>query len=147
MMRHLEALGEIVQRDPAVAHVAMSAGGSGNALNAGRLYITLKPRDQRTASADQVIARLRPDLATVDGAALFLQSAQDVRVGGRASRTQYQYTMQGADLGALNEWAPKMLAKMETLPALRDVASDQQVLGTTLSLVTDRDQAARYGCR
>jgi len=96
-------------------------------------------------TADQVIGRLAPALAKIEGAALFLQSAQDVRVGGRASRTQYQYTLVGSDPGALNEWAPKMLAKMQALPALRDVASDAQTQGTTLTLATNRDQAARYG--
>ncbi len=145
MMRHQEALGEVVRKDPAVDHVAMSVGGSGNALNTGRMFITLKPRDQRSATADQVIARLRPQLAKVEGAALFLQSAQDVRVGGRASRTQYQFTLQGSDLNELNEWAPKILTKMQGLPELRDVASDQQTEGTTLTLVTNRDQASRYG--
>jgi HAE1 family hydrophobic/amphiphilic exporter-1 len=145
MMRHQIALGSIVQKDPAIQHVAMSIGGAGNALNTGKLFITLKPRDQRTVNADEVIARLGPQLDKVEGARLFLQSAQDVRVGGRASRTQYQYTMQDADLNELNEWAPKMLAKMQTLRELRDVASDQQTQGTTLTLTFDRDQAARYG--
>ena len=79
MMRHQEALGEIVLKDPAVEHVAMSIGGAGNALNTGRMFITLKPRDQRTANADQIIARLGPQLAKVEGARLFLQSAQDVK--------------------------------------------------------------------
>jgi hydrophobic/amphiphilic exporter-1 (mainly G- bacteria), HAE1 family len=134
-----------VQKDPAVDHVAMSVGGSGNALNTGRMYITLKPRDQRSATADEVIRRLAPELAKVEGARLFLQSAQDVRVGGRASRTQFQYTMQGSSVSELNEWAPKMLAKMKTLPQIRDVASDQQTQGTTLTITVDRDQAARYG--
>ena len=145
MMRYQTELGAIVQKDPAVAHVAMALGGSGYAGNNGRLFITLKPRDQRTATADQVIARLRPQLAKVEGAALFLQSAQDVRVGGRVARTQYQYTLQGSDIAELNQWAPKMLAKLKTLPELRDVATDQQTTGTTLTLVTNRDQASRYG--
>ena len=133
MMRHHEALGEIVLKDPAVEHVAMSIGGAGNALNTGRMFITLKPRDQRTANADQIITRLGPQLAKVEGARLFLQSAQDVRVGARASRTQFQYTMQSSNLKELNEWAPRMLAKMQALPELRDVASDQQTEGTTLT--------------
>jgi hydrophobic/amphiphilic exporter-1 (mainly G- bacteria), HAE1 family len=145
MLRHQEALGEIVQKDPAVDHVAMAVGGSGNVLNTGRMFITLKPRDQRDATADQVIARLRPQLDKVEGAKLFLQSAQDVRVGGRASRTQFQYTLQGPDIGVLNEWAPKILARLQTLPQLRDVATDQQTQGTTLTLTIDRDQASRYG--
>jgi HAE1 family hydrophobic/amphiphilic exporter-1 len=145
MTQHQEALGEIVLKDPAVEHVAMSIGGSGNALNTGRMFITLKPRDQRSATADEIIARLRPQLGKVEGARLFLQSAQDVNVGGRTSRTQFQYTMQSSDLNELNEWAPKMLVKMQALPGLRDVASDQQTEGTTLTLTINRDQASRYG--
>jgi HAE1 family hydrophobic/amphiphilic exporter-1 len=109
------------------------------------MFITLKPRDQRNVNADQIIARLRPQLDKVEGAKLFLQSAQDVRVGGRSSRTQYQYTMQDSDINELNEWAPKMLAKMQTLRELRDVATDQQTNGTTLTLTFDRDQASRFG--
>jgi HAE1 family hydrophobic/amphiphilic exporter-1 len=88
---------------------------------------------------------LGPQLAKVEGARLFLQSAQDIRVGARASRTQFQYTMQSSDLKELNEWAPRMLAKMQALPELRDVASDQQTEGTTLTLTINRDQASRYG--
>jgi HAE1 family hydrophobic/amphiphilic exporter-1 len=145
MMRHQVQLGEIVRKDPAIAHVAMSIGGAGNSSNNGRMFITLKPRDERTATADQVIARLRRQLDEVAGAKLFLQSAQDVRVGGRASRTQYQYTLQDSDINELNEWAPKLLAKMQSLPELRDVATDQQSAGTTLTLTFNRDQASRFG--
>jgi HAE1 family hydrophobic/amphiphilic exporter-1 len=145
MMRHQAELGEIVQKDPAVQHVAMSIGGAGNPSNNGRMFITLKPRDQRTANADQIIARLRPQLDKVEGAKLFLQSAQDVRVGGRSTRTQYQYTLQDSDINELNEWAPRMLARMQNLPELRDVATDQETAGTTLTLTFDRDQASRFG--
>jgi hydrophobic/amphiphilic exporter-1 (mainly G- bacteria), HAE1 family len=145
MMRLQQALGGIVMKDPAVDHIGMFVGGSGNATNNGRMFITLKPREDRTANADQVISRLRPQLDKVQGAKLFLQAAQDVRVGGRASRTQYQYTLQGPDIAELNEWAPKVLAKLKTLPELRDVATDQQTEGTTLTLTVNRDQAARYG--
>ncbi len=145
MMRLQQALGGIVMKDPAVDHVGMFVGGSGNAPNNGRMFITLKPRQDRTANADQVISRLRPQLDKVQGAKLFLQAAQDVRVGGRASRTQFQYTLQGPDIAELNEWAPKVLAKLKTLPELRDVATDQQTEGTTLTLTINRDQAARYG--
>ena len=145
MMRRQAALGAIVLKDPAVAHVAMSIGGAGNALNAGRLFITLKPLGQRNATADRIITRLGPELAKVEGAKLFLQVAQDLTVGGRSSRTQYQYTLQGSDPSALNEWAPKLLAKLQTLPELRDVATDQQPDGATLTLTFDRDQASRYG--
>ena len=145
MRRHLQALGEVVLKDPDVDHLAMFVGGSGNPTNNGRLFITLKPRDQRTANADQIIARLRGKVDKVEGAKLFLQAAQDVRVGGRPSRTQFQYTLQGPDVGQLNEWAPKVLEKFKTLPELRDVATDQQTEGTTLTLTIDRDQASRYG--
>ncbi|WP_158818993.1 efflux RND transporter permease subunit [Methylocapsa sp. S129] len=145
MMRHQVELGEIVQKDPAVAHVAMSIGGAGNPSNNGRMFVTLKPRDQRTVNADQIIARLRPQLDKVEGAKLFLQSAQDVRVGGRSTRTQYQYTLQDSDINELNEWAPKLLAKMQSLPELRDVATDQETAGTTLTVTFDRDQASRFG--
>jgi HAE1 family hydrophobic/amphiphilic exporter-1 len=123
----------------------MFFGGQGNATNNGRMFITLKPRDERDASADEVIGRLRPRLDKVEGARLFLQAAQDVRVGGRATRTQFQYTLQGSDIEQLNEWAPKLLDKLKELPELRDVATDQQTAGTTLTLTVDRDQAARYG--
>ncbi len=145
MAEHQRELGDLVMKDPAVDHVAMAVGGAGNPLNTGRMFITLKPRDQRTASADQVIARLSAQAQEIEGARLFLQAAQDVRVGGRASRTQYQYTLQGPDTGQLNEWAPKILDKLKTLPQLRDVATDQQANGTTLTLTVDRDAAARYG--
>jgi len=145
MMRHQEALGAIVLKDPAIAHVAMAIGGAGNPSNTGRMFITLKPRDQRDVTADQVITRLQPQLAKVEGAQLFLQAAQDVTVGGRTARTQYQYTLQDSDFGELNQWAPKMLAKMQSLPELRDVASDQEAAGTTLTLTFDRNQASRYG--
>jgi HAE1 family hydrophobic/amphiphilic exporter-1 len=145
MKRHQEELGKIVQSDPAVAGVAMSIGGSGSALNTGRFFITLKPRDERTATAQQVIARLRPQLDKVEGAKLFLQAAQDVRLGGRPSRTQFEYTLQDGNLDDLNTWAPKILNKLKTLPELRDVATDQQNKGTTVTLTIDRDSASRYG--
>ncbi|MDI3469021.1 MAG: Multidrug efflux system MdtABC-TolC, inner-membrane proton/drug antiporter MdtB-like [Pseudolabrys sp.] len=145
MMEHMSALGDIVRADPAVDHLAMFMGGSGNPPNTGRLYITLKPRDERDVSADQIIARLRGKLDKVEGARLFLQAAQDVRVGGRASRTQFQYTLQGSNVEELNAWAPKILAKFKTLKELRDVATDQQSDGTTLTLEINRDRAAQYG--
>ncbi len=147
MMRKQSQFGEIVGSDPDVAGIAMSVGGGGGgySLNTGRVFISLKPRDERQASADQIIARLRPKLDKVEGARLFLQSSQDVRVGGRTSRTQYQLTLQDADFGELDAWAPKVLGKLKTLPQLRDVASDQQTNGTTLTLTIDRDQASRLG--
>jgi hydrophobic/amphiphilic exporter-1 (mainly G- bacteria), HAE1 family len=147
MAKHQEQLGAVVLGDPDVASVAMSIGGNsnGSSLNLGRMFITLKPRDQRSATADQIIARLRPKLNQVEGARLYLQAAQDVRVGGRISRTQYQLDLQDADIDELNVWAPKILAKLQTLSELRDVATDQQTRGTTLTLTIDRDQASRLG--
>ncbi len=145
MKRHQEELGQIVLSDPAVASIAMFVGGGGSALNTGRMYVTLKPRDERDASAQQIIARLRPRLEKVEGARQFLQAAQDVRLGGRATRTQFEYTLQDANLDELNTWAPRVLDKMKTLPELRDVATDQQTEGTTLTLTIDRDTASRFG--
>jgi HAE1 family hydrophobic/amphiphilic exporter-1 len=142
-----EKLGAVVASDPAVATIAMAtgAGGSTASLNNGRMYITLKPRSERDASASEVIRRLQPKLAKVEGARLFLQSAQDLRVGGHSTRTQFQYTLQDADSRELNTWAPKLLDKLKGLPELRDVATDQQMAGTTLTIDINRDQASRYG--
>ena len=145
MKRKQEELSEIVQADPAVDSIAMFIGGGGTALNSGRMYITLKPHDERNADAQQIIARLRPKLEKVEGARLYMQASQDVRLGGRATRTQFEFTLQDANLTELNEWAPKILARMQKLPELRDVATDQQTEGTTLELKIDRDAAARYG--
>ncbi|CAN5232341.1 multidrug efflux RND transporter permease subunit [soil metagenome] len=144
MSRLQSQIGGIIQKDPAVASIAMASGG-GNALNNGRMYITLKPRSERDVSAQQIIARLRPQFDKLEGARVFLQAAQDVRLGGRATRTQFEYTLQDANLDELNTWAPKILNKLATLPELRDVATDQQTLGTTLTLTIDRDTASRYG--
>ncbi|WP_347265088.1 multidrug efflux RND transporter permease subunit [Nitrobacter sp.] len=145
MKKKQEELGRIVLADPAVHSIAMFIGGGGSALNNGRMYVTLKPLAERDASAQQVIARLRPKLDQVEGARQFLQASQDVRLGGRATRTQFEYTLQDADLDELNIWAPKVLKKLQALPELRNVATDQQTGGTTLTLTIDRDAASRYG--
>ncbi|TWB06431.1 multidrug efflux RND transporter permease subunit [Bradyrhizobium stylosanthis] len=145
MKRRQEELNAIVQADPAVDSIAMFIGGGGTALNSGRMYVTLKPIGERDASAQAIIARLRPKLAEVEGARLYMQASQDVRLGGRATRTQFEFTLQDANLAELNEWAPKILAGMRELPQLRDVATDQQTEGTTLQLRINRDTAARYG--
>jgi HAE1 family hydrophobic/amphiphilic exporter-1 len=145
MKSRQEALAAIVLADPDVASAAMAIGGSGRAGNNGNMFITLKPRNERTATAQQIIARLRPQLEKVEGARLYMQAAQDVRLGGRPTRTQFEFTLQDANLEELNEWAPKILGKMQTLPELRDVATDQQSKGTTLELKVNRDTASRYG--
>ena len=132
-------------QDPGVATVAMAIGGSGRAGNNGNMFITLKPLNERDANAQQIITRLRPKLEKVLGARLFMQAAQDVRLGGRPTRTQFEFTLQDANLAELNEWAPKILGKMQTLPQLRDVATDQQTNGTTVELKINRDTASRYG--
>ncbi|MGC2779125.1 MAG: efflux RND transporter permease subunit, partial [Bradyrhizobium sp.] len=145
MQSRQEALAKIVMEDPGVASVAMAIGGSGRAGNNGNMFITLKPRDERDASAQQIIGRLRPKLETVEGARLYMQAAQDIRLGGRPTRTQFEFTLQDSNLTELNEWAPKILDKMRSLPELRDVATDQQADGTTVQLSINRDTASRYG--
>ena len=146
MARRQLALAQIVSADPDVASVGMGVGaGAGQSVNNGRMFITLKPRAERTASAFQIIDRLQAKLAGVEGAALFLQAAQDLNVGGRLSRTQFQYTLQDGDIGELNTWAPRLLAAMKGLPQLTGVASDQQTGGATLTLTIDREQAERLG--
>jgi hydrophobic/amphiphilic exporter-1 (mainly G- bacteria), HAE1 family len=144
MVRRQHVLMDIVAKDPDVESYGTGLGGS-RPVNNGFVVIGLKPRDQRSASADQIINRLRPQLAKVPGATLFMQAAQDLNVGGRTSRTQYQYTVQDSDINELNDWAPKLLAALQKLPMLRDVASDQQTSSGMLSLTIDRDQAARFG--
>jgi hydrophobe/amphiphile efflux-1 (HAE1) family protein len=143
MWGHLGAMGAIIAQDPDVADVGYSAGSS--TYNSGTFFINLKPRAQRAASADQIIARLRPKLATVEGANLYLQVLQDIKVGGRLGRTQYQYTLQDANLDELDVWAPKLVAKLQGLTQLADVTSDQQANAATATLIIDRDRAARFG--
>ena len=147
MARRQQEAASIVARDPAVAAISSSigAGLGGQTGNNGRLWITLKPFDQRDVSIQQVIARLRPEVAKIEGMNVYFQPAQDINVGGRLARTQYQYTIQDADLNELYDWAPKIMAKLGSLPMLRDLATDQQVAGTTATLTIDRDRAARFG--
>jgi multidrug efflux pump len=132
---------DIIKSDPAVDTVVAFAGSG----NSARGFITLKPLKERKISSDQVIARLRPKMAKVAGATMFLQSAQDLQIGGRMGNAQYQYTLQSENIAELNEWAPKMLAKLRTLPLLRDANTDQQVHGLQETVLVDRDTAARLG--
>ena len=143
-----EKMGEfarVVATDPAVANVVVFTGGNQNTTNTARMFLALKPLRERKISADEVIGRLRPKTAHVPGATLFLQTVQDLRIGGRPASTQYQYTLQSTDLSELNAFAPRMLAKLRELPGLRDVATDQQNRGLQAALVVDRDVAARLG--
>jgi multidrug efflux pump subunit AcrB len=144
MVRRQHLVTDVISKDPDIASYGTGIGGN-RPINNGFLIMGLKPRDQRSSSADEIITRLRPQLAKVPGIQLFIQAAQDLNVGGRTSRTQYQYTLQDSDINELNEWAPKLLAELQKLPSLRDVASDQQTSSGMLSLTIDRDQAARFG--
>ena len=134
----------IVTADPAVQSNIAFVGGN-NAINSGRMYIMLKPLAQRRLSADLVIQRLRKQLAVVPGGTLFLQANQDIRVGGRQSNSQYQYTLESEDLEDLQTWSPRLLEALKTLPQLRDVSTDQQDQGLQEQLVIDRDTALRLG--
>ncbi len=148
MKKRQEAINAIIGADPDVAHYVSFIGGNGprgGAGNTGTIFIDLKDKPERKVSSDAVIARLRPKLAKVEGIQLFMQSAQDIRVGGRSSRTQYQYTLQDADLDELNQWAPRVLDRLKKLPQLRDVATDQQTAGLELDVDVDRDTASRLG--
>ena len=134
----------IIMQDPAVDTVTAFVGGGGTA-NTGRMFIMLKPLGERKMSADQVIARLRGKLAHVPGSTLYLQSAQDLQIGGRLGNAQYQYTLQSENLEDLNAWAPKVLAKLRQVRQLKDVNTDQQNRGLEARVVIDRDTAARLG--
>jgi multidrug efflux pump len=133
--------GQIIKSDPAVNHVVAFVSGT----NTGRGFITLKPLDERKISSDMVINRLRPKLAHIPGAQLFLQTAQELQVGGRQSPAQYQYTLQGEDLPTLTAWSPRLLDRLKAVPELRDVNTDQQERGLEQAIVIDRDTASRLG--
>jgi multidrug efflux pump len=143
MQKKLTQFVSIIKNDPAVDTVVGFTGGG--ETNSGNVFVSLRPLSERKISADQVIDRLRPELANVPGATLFLQAAQDIRVGGRQGKALYQYTMQGATLGELNEWGPKVTTALQGEPQLADVNSDQQDKGLEANLVIDRDTAARLG--
>ena len=147
MSKLQEQVNDVVLHDPAVASVVASigAGSGGQTANNGRMYISLKPWNERSDRVMGVIARLDREIEPIAGIRLFLQPAQDVSVGARLSRTLYQYTLQDNDQGELNTWAPKILAKLRELPLLTDVTSDQENSGTTETLTYDRDQASRFG--
>ena len=144
LSRRVTQFADVVGEDPAVSNVIAFAGGGGTA-NTGRMFVSLKPLGERGISAEQVIARLRRKLTDTAGATLFLQAVQDVRVGGRQSNAQYQYTLQSDDLSELLEWTPRVFNNLKTLPALADVNSDQQNRGLQVSLQLDRATASRLG--
>jgi multidrug efflux pump len=149
MRRKLAQMMSIVQHDPAVASVVgftgAGSGGGQSATNTGSVYVSLKPLSQRSDTADQVITRLRRELSQVAGGRLFLQAVQDIRVGGRASNAQFQYTLQADTTEDVYTWAPKLLDALQHSPVLADVNSDQQQKGLETDILIDRDTASRLG--
>lgn len=143
MRGKLQNFMKIIRDDPAVDNVTGFTGGS--RVNSGMMFITLKPRDERNESAQQVIDRLRKKLAKEPGASLFLMAVQDIRVGGRQANASYQYTLLSDDLAALREWEPKIRAAFARLPELADVNSDQQDNGAEMNLIYDRETMSRLG--
>jgi multidrug efflux pump len=145
MREKMQQFVSIVSKDPNVQTIVGFAGGN-TAKNQGRMFITLKPKGkERKLTADQVIGEMRRKLTVVPGATLFMQSAQDLTIGGRQSQAQYQYTLQGEDLKELTAWAPRLLQKLRTVKELRDVNTDQQDRGLEVNVIIDRDTAARLG--
>ena len=147
MMRLLQQMGDVIMHDPDVAGLGSFTGSSGGAqtANTGRGFIVLKPRDQRELTSSQVIDRLRPQLAKIQGANMTLQPTQDITVGGRIARASFQYTLQDSNLDELTEWSGKMLDKMRTLSEITDVGSDLLANAPQLKITINRDQASRFG--
>jgi hydrophobe/amphiphile efflux-1 (HAE1) family protein len=137
---------EVILKDPDVATAgAAIGGGASSGMNTGRLFISLKPWDERKATEGEIIQRLRPQLAKVPGIITYLQPVQSIQIGGRLSRTQYQYTLQDVDMEELRQWAPKMQEKLKSLPGLQDVASDLEQQSPQLMIRINRDLASRLG--
>jgi HAE1 family hydrophobic/amphiphilic exporter-1 len=147
MMRLMQQMGDVIMHDPDVAGLGSFTGSSGGAqtANTGRGFIVLKPRDERELSSSQVIDRLRPQLAKIQGANMTLQPTQDITVGGRIARASFQYTLQDSNLDELREWSSKMLDKMRTLPEITDTGSDLLANAPQLKITINRDQASRFG--
>jgi len=147
MAERQQALAQVILKDPAVESLSSFIGADGinSTLNSGRILINLKPLAQRKTSASDIIRRLQPELARVDGITLFMQPIQDLSVEDRVSSTEYQYTLEDANADELNLWTTRMVEKMQALPELRDVATDQQTHGSQAMLVIDRVTASRLG--
>jgi HAE1 family hydrophobic/amphiphilic exporter-1 len=146
MAERQQALLNAIMQDPAVASIgaAVGAGGGNTTLNNGRVYIALKPQNQR-GSMDEVMARLRTNLAKVQGITLYMQAAQDITIGGRISKTLYQYTLADADPGELNHWAALFLEKIKAIPGIADVATDQLNAAPLLDITIKREVASTFG--
>jgi len=147
MAKKQQELTKVILEDPGVASLSSFIGVDGTNVtpNSGRIQINLKPLEERKASALEIIRRLQPKVGEVDGISLYLQPVQDLTVENRVSRTQYQYSLEDANAAELNSWAPRVVDKLNSLKVLRDVASDQQILGLQASLAIDRDTASRFG--
>ncbi len=147
MAERQKALAHAILQDPAVESLTSFIGvdGTNTTINSGRIQINLKPLEERGLNASDVIRRIQPTAAKVDGIALFMQPLQDLTVEDRISRTQYQYSLEDPDQAELFAWAPRFLAKLQSLPQLRDAASDQQEGGLQAALTIDRDTASRFG--
>ena len=147
MMRLMHTVGDVILKDPDVEGFGSFTGAAGNAqsANTGRYFIVLKPRDDRKLNSSQIIDRLRPQLARIQGVNLFLQPTQDINVGARVARGSFQYTLQDTNIAELNEWSQKLLEKLRTIPQLADVTSDLLANGPRLQITINRDQAARFG--
>jgi hydrophobe/amphiphile efflux-1 (HAE1) family protein len=142
-----EKIIRMVLDDPAVATVTGSVGSgfSSSTVNNGRMFIALKPLDERKVSVDEVVARIRKQGAQIPGINLFMTANQDIRMGGRSAKAQYQFSLQSSDLNELNTWSPRVVAAFRKLPELKDVSSDQQIGGLQANVIVDRDAAARLG--
>jgi multidrug efflux pump len=149
MAERQRALTRVILQDPAVESLSSFIGvdGTNTTVNSGRIQINLKPLEERQIHVADVIRRLQPELATVEGITLFMQPVQDLTVEDRVSRTQYQYSLEDPDAQELRLWVPRFVSKLQSLPQLRDVASDDQSLGLQARLVIDRDTASRFGIR
>jgi multidrug efflux pump len=147
MAEKQQALADVVLKDPAVESLSSFVGidGTNTTLNSGRMLINLKPLQERKINASDIIRRLEPELEKVEGITLYMQPVQDLTVEDRASRTQFQYTLEDANADELNIWTQKLVDKLRTLPQLTDVATDQQTLGAQAKLVIDRVTASRLG--
>jgi hydrophobe/amphiphile efflux-1 (HAE1) family protein len=147
MMRLMHKVGDVILSDPDVDGFGSFTGSTGaaNSANTGRYFIVLKPHEERKLNATQIIDRLRPRLAAIEGINLFLQATQDINVGARVARGSFQYTLQDTNIEELNEWSQKLLEKLKTLPQLSDVTSDLAANAPRLQITINRDQASRFG--
>src|SRR5439155_27270957 len=147
MAERQQALANVILKDPAVESLSSFIGvdGTNATLNSGRIQINLKPGSERNITASEIIRRLQPELLKVEGITLYMQPVQDLTVEDRVSRTQFQYSLEDPDANELDRWTPEFVKKLQSLPVLRDVASDQQIRGLQARLLIDRNSAARFG--